>query len=51
MKNETKPTTEADRFRAFAKQIVSVPKAVIDRREKEWKARQAAKKAARLARS
>lgn len=42
---ETKPTAEADAFRAFAKKVVSVPKAVIDRREKEAKARKAAKKA------
>ncbi len=51
MENKPPEPTEADRFRAFAQKIVSVPKAVIDRREKEWKARQAAKKAARLSRS
>jgi hypothetical protein len=44
MDTPTKPSEEADRFRAFAKQIVSVPKAVIDRREKELKARKAARK-------
>lgn len=33
---EPKPTTEADRFRAFAKKVVSVPKAEIDRREKAY---------------
>ena len=44
---ETKQTTneEADRFRAFAQKIVSVPKAVIDRREKEFKARKVTRKA------
>jgi hypothetical protein len=41
-----KPTTEAERFRAFAQQIVSVPKAVIDRRAKDYaKARKALRKA------
>jgi hypothetical protein len=33
-----KPTNEAfDRFRAFAKKVVSVPKAVIDRREAAYR--------------
>lgn len=41
----TKPTNEAfERFRAFAKKVVTTPKAVVDRREKEWKARKAARK-------
>ena len=31
---ETKPTTDAERFRAFAQKIVSVPKAEVDRRAK-----------------
>lgn len=48
MENETKPTSEADRFRAFAKQVISVPKAVIDRREKELKARKAARKGGKV---
>jgi len=35
---DTKTTNnEADAFRAFAKQVVSVPKAEIDRREKAYK--------------
>ena len=33
---ETEPT-QFERFRQFAKQIVSVPKAEIDRREKAYK--------------
>lgn len=45
---DTKPTNEAfDRFRAFAQKVVSVPKAVVDRREKEFKARRATLKKAR----
>jgi hypothetical protein len=41
----TKPT-EADRFRAFAKRIISVPKAEIDRRAAEYaKKREASRKA------
>lgn len=41
---DTKPPTEAEAFRAFAKKVVSVPKAVIDRREKDYaKARESAK--------
>ena len=45
--SETKnQTNEAfERFRAFAQKIVSVPKAVIDRREKEFKARKTTRKA------
>jgi hypothetical protein len=40
------PTTEADRFRAFAQKVVSVPKATIDRREAAYqKARKALRKA------
>ena len=43
----TKPTeSEFDRFRAFAKQVISVPKAEIDRRQAEYmKGRKALKKA------
>jgi hypothetical protein len=42
MKNET----EADRFRAFSKRIISVPKAEIDRRAAEYaKKREASRKA------
>jgi hypothetical protein len=38
--------TEADRFRAFAKKVVNVPKAVIDRRETDYqKSRKALRKA------
>jgi hypothetical protein len=44
--NKTQPTNdEFDRFRAFAQKIVSVPKAVIDRREKEFKSRKTVRKA------
>ena len=43
---EPKPTTEADAFRAFAQKVVSVPKAVIDRREAAYqKSRKGAAKA------
>ena len=46
MPDETKPTNEAfERFRALAQKVVTTPKAVVDRREKEWKARKALKKA------
>jgi hypothetical protein len=43
----TKPTqTDFDRFRDFAKQVISVPKAEIDRRQAEYlKSRKALKKA------
>lgn len=41
-----KPTTEADAFRAFAQKVVSVPKAVIDRREAAYlKSRKTLRKA------
>jgi hypothetical protein len=41
-----KPTTEFDRFREFAKQVISVPKAEIDRRQAAYlKGRKALKKA------
>ena len=40
------PITDADRFRTFAKKVVSVPKSEIDRREDAYqKARQAIRKA------
>ena len=42
----TKPT-ESSRFRDALKQIVSVPKAEIDRREAEYRKIRAAKKAAK----
>ena len=44
---KTKPTNEAfDRFRAFAQQVVSVPKTEIDRRAKAYaKARKKLRKA------
>lgn len=46
--NETKTTNEADAFRAFAQKVVSVPKAVIDRREAAYqKTRKAPLKAKR----
>lgn len=38
-----KPATEADRFRAFAQRIISVPKAEVDRRAKAEKSRKARK--------
>jgi hypothetical protein len=37
IENKKEPATEADKFRAFAKQILSVPKAEIDQRETEYK--------------
>jgi hypothetical protein len=41
-----KSTTESDRFRAFAKQVISVPKIEIDRRAAAYaKQREAIKKA------
>jgi hypothetical protein len=41
-----KPTTEAERFRAFAQKVISVPKAEIDRRAKTYaKGRKALRKA------
>lgn len=40
------PKTEWERFRSFAKQVISVPKKEIDRRQAEYlKARKALKKA------
>ena len=36
--------TESSRFRDFAKQIVSVPKAEIDKRDAAWKKAKAVKK-------
>jgi len=48
--NKPTPTNEAfDRFRAFAQKVVSVPKAVVDRREKEFKARKEEARKARPA--
>ena len=42
----TKPTTEFDRFREFAKLVISVPKTEIDRRQAAYiKSRKALKKA------
>jgi len=42
---EAKPPTEAEAFRAFAQKVVSVPKAVIDRREAAYqKSRKGPKK-------
>jgi hypothetical protein len=42
----SKETTEFDRFRDFAKQVISVPKAEIDRRQAAYlKSRKALKKA------
>jgi hypothetical protein len=41
--------TESERFRAALKQIVSVPKAEIDRREAEWRKARKAKKEAKAA--
>jgi hypothetical protein len=49
MNANSKPPTDADRFRDFAKRLVAVPKAEIDRRERaneKAKAKKAAKKAA-----
>ena len=36
--------TPAEKFRAFAQRVVSVPKAVIDQREAEYQKQRAAKK-------
>lgn len=38
------PVSEADRFRSFVKEIMSVPKSEIDKREAEYQAQKAAKK-------
>ncbi len=47
--SETKPTTASfEDFRNFAKRVVSVPKAEIDRREKAY---QAARKGLRKAKA
>lgn len=45
--NKSEPTNEAfERFRAFAQQIVSIPKADVDRRAKAYqKTRKALRKA------
>lgn len=40
------PVSEADRFRSFVKEIMSVPKSEIDKREAEYQAQKAAKKPA-----
>lgn len=46
METQQKPMTDAERFRAFAQQIVSVPKTEIDRRAKAYqKTRKALRKA------
>jgi len=37
IENKKLQATEADKFREFAKQIISVPKSEIDRREAEYK--------------
>ena len=42
-------STEADAFRAFAKKVVSVPKAVIDKRENEYLKRRETVRKARAA--
>jgi hypothetical protein len=34
---DVKPTTEYDRFTSLVKQVLSVPKAEIQRREEEYK--------------
>jgi hypothetical protein len=46
---ETKPITEAERFRAFAKHVVNVPKKVVDRREVAYQKQRAAIRKARPA--
>jgi hypothetical protein len=40
-----KPQTDSTRFLEAMKQIVSVPKAEIDRRENEWKKQRKSRKA------
>ena len=35
-KHKLKPATEFEKFRAFTQKVVAVPKAEIDRREKEY---------------
>lgn len=42
------PASEFERFRDALKQIISVPKSEIDKREVEWKAERAAKKKSRV---
>lgn len=37
MANESKDPTPFEKFRAFTKKVVSVPKSEIDKREKEYK--------------
>lgn len=45
-KNKTTatPPPEPERFKEFVKQIISVPKSEIDKRQAEWEKQQAAKK-------
>lgn len=40
------PESEAERFRDFVKEVMSVPKSEIDKREAEYQAEKAAKKKA-----
>jgi len=44
---DDKEQTPFDKFREFTKRVVSVPKAEIDRREKEYKAARKRKRKAR----
>jgi hypothetical protein len=49
MKSELTPTSETpfEKFRQFTKKIVSVPKAEIDRREKQYQKTRTAKRRAK----
>lgn len=44
MKTEKTEPTPFEKFRDFAKQVISVPKAEIDRREAEYQKQRAEKK-------
>jgi hypothetical protein len=41
------PNPEFERFAKFAKEIIAVPKAVIDRRQKAWQKKREALKTAK----
>lgn len=41
--------TAAERFKGFVKQVVSIPKEEIDKRQAEWEKQQAEKKKAKTA--
>ncbi len=47
MKDSHQHQTPSEKFREFTKRVVSVPKSVIDQREKEYKAARKRRKAKR----